>query len=204
MLYYIDDLVAARKQRYSTIKLIYMKREGHSILERNEYYAEHRPMISGEVVTPMILIGLDLLPSGFLIQPTIFGNAVYGSGNLTDSAKTTNAHTTYPDLCKLLRSVYSLEGLGIREDPINKADETFQYMERYLKLVQFTQEGYEKILQSCINEGIIEVADDDIPQRATTFYLPHRGVWKPEKTTPLRIILIALIYKHSNILNMST
>uniref|UniRef100_A0A1I7WRH5 COR domain-containing protein n=1 Tax=Heterorhabditis bacteriophora TaxID=37862 RepID=A0A1I7WRH5_HETBA len=148
-------------------------------------------MISGEVVTPMILIGLDLLCEN--------DQCAHNLCIIKEED---------PDLCKLLRSVYSLEGLGIREDPINKADETFQYMERYLKLIQFTQEGVttpfplkdsivklkdnfnigiEKILQSCINEGIIEVADDDIPQRATTFYLPHRGVWKPEKTTPLRI-----------------
>uniref|UniRef100_A0A1I7XCG6 PRESAN domain-containing protein n=1 Tax=Heterorhabditis bacteriophora TaxID=37862 RepID=A0A1I7XCG6_HETBA len=131
--------------------------------------------------------------SGFLLQSTIAGNAVYGSGTLTDSTETQDhcAHNMYiikeedPDLRKLLRSFYYLEGLGITEDQESKEEETFQYMGNYSKLMQFTTEcdnfnivyrrlnnlleslrskreqihWYEKILQSYIKHGIIDMEE---------------------------------------------
>uniref|UniRef100_A0A1I7WWM3 DUF1758 domain-containing protein n=1 Tax=Heterorhabditis bacteriophora TaxID=37862 RepID=A0A1I7WWM3_HETBA len=194
------------------------------------------PRISGEVIQPRILIGLDLwvefmkvtnaiivVPSGLLLQPTMFGYCIHNLSVIKEEDSSSR---------KELNRIYSLEGLGIFDDPTNQEDETFEYMEKYSKGIKYTKEGvvdpfpfkesivnlkdnfniayrrltnlieslrskpdqvdwYHKILKAYADEGIIELANESIPQRAGTFYLLHRGVWKPEKATPLRIVFDA-------------
>uniref|UniRef100_A0A1I7XS84 A_deaminase domain-containing protein n=1 Tax=Heterorhabditis bacteriophora TaxID=37862 RepID=A0A1I7XS84_HETBA len=64
------------------------------------------------------------------------------------------------------------------------------------KGIKYTKEGVVALLppkESVVyaDEGIIELADESIPQRAGIFYLPHKGVWKPAKAIPLRIVFDA-------------
>uniref|UniRef100_A0A1I7WH09 Peptidase A2 domain-containing protein n=1 Tax=Heterorhabditis bacteriophora TaxID=37862 RepID=A0A1I7WH09_HETBA len=105
------------------------------------------PRISGEIIQPRILIGLDLwvefikvtnaiivMPSGLLLQPTVFGYAIPGSSKMPriNNDKLECIHNLSEDSStrKELNRIYSLEGLGISDDPTNQEDETFEYMEK--------------------------------------------------------------------------
>uniref|UniRef100_A0A183FMB6 Reverse transcriptase domain-containing protein n=1 Tax=Heligmosomoides polygyrus TaxID=6339 RepID=A0A183FMB6_HELPZ len=49
------------------------------------------------------------------------------------------------------------------------------------------QKWYCNILQKHIHEGTTEVFSSTEGQTVGTYYMPHSGVWKPTKKTPLRI-----------------
>uniref|UniRef100_A0A1I7W7R7 DUF1758 domain-containing protein n=1 Tax=Heterorhabditis bacteriophora TaxID=37862 RepID=A0A1I7W7R7_HETBA len=103
------------------------------------------PRTSGEMIQPVILIGVDLwvesikvayaitiTPSGLVLQPIIFGNAIHGCGKMaqTDNGKVEYIHSLAvikekdSVIRKELNRIYSLEGLGISDDPTNQEDET--------------------------------------------------------------------------------
>ncbi|RCN33862.1 hypothetical protein ANCCAN_20300 [Ancylostoma caninum] len=112
-------------------------------------------------------------------------------------------------------NLYELESLGLKTE--NDPDEAFiiKFMDDYRKTIQI-KEGdnfnvafrrlqallrtlrddkekpriYNDTFQTYIKEGIIEECAFN-PTGVTAFYLPHRHVWTPGKSTELRVVFDA-------------
>ncbi|KAK6761333.1 hypothetical protein RB195_022408 [Necator americanus] len=53
------------------------------------------------------------------------------------------------------------------------------------------REWYNKIMNDYIQNGVVELVHGQNKNSAGTYYMPHSGVWKPEKAKPLRIVFDA-------------
>ncbi|VDL82466.1 unnamed protein product [Nippostrongylus brasiliensis] len=128
-----------------------------------------------------------------MLTPTIFGYTVSGSSDKTAHSTDENnsqcssliiatpSLTSKDDHKENIKNLHELESLGIKTD--NDTDESLQ---RILQEDTEKFELYNDTLKSYLQEGIIEEAREN-DNSVATFYLPHRHLWTPSKSTKLRI-----------------
>ncbi|KAK6748820.1 hypothetical protein RB195_001444 [Necator americanus] len=148
-------------------------------------------------------------PSGFHIATTVFGPTIYGRGISKVSGTANTVCHSLTGISEnteqeLLQKMFELDGLGIMPEETQGDEKVQRYFEKYSKLISFetshhsslSAEGecnpigkqllssYKKVselVNKYVNEGIVETFDTLDRYAAGIYYMPHTGVWKPQK-----------------------
>lgn len=62
---------------------------------------------------------------------------------------------------------------------------------KHLNAHQVQKRWYEKTIQQYLQDDVIEEVREPVPDSLGTYYMPHSGVWKECRRTPLRIVFDA-------------
>ncbi|EYB96025.1 hypothetical protein Y032_0154g2997 [Ancylostoma ceylanicum] len=91
------------------------------------------------------------------------------------------------------------DNISLLEDNYAVAIRRLESLQRTLQQNSEQREWYCKILNNYESDGIIETFSTAEEQAVGTYYMPHSGVWKAGKKTPLRVVFDASSKKKGNL-----